>query len=75
MKTSDWISVKTDLPKIPDGEIWSENVWIYDEKYGQQQGYFTTDGVWYELNRCLWLKNVTHWMSLPEDPPKEKNEL
>lgn len=36
MKTEDWISVKTDLPKIPDGEIWSKNVWIYDEKYGQK---------------------------------------
>lgn len=72
MKTEDWISVKTDLPKIPGGEILSKNVWIYDEKYGQQQGYFTTDGVWYELNECLWLKNVTHWMPLPEDPPKEK---
>lgn len=73
MKTSDWISVKTDLPKIPKGGIWSLTVWIYDERYGQRMGYVGIDGQWWDTNSCC-LNHVTHWMPLPEDPPKEKNE-
>lgn len=71
MKTTDWISVKTDSPKIPKGGIWSLMVWIYDEKYGQRMGCIGIDGQWRDTNNCC-LNHVTHWMSLPDDPPKEK---
>lgn len=74
MKTEDWISVKTDLPKIPDGALWSDTVWVYDEKCGQNEGYIDAKGQWHNSNTCTWFNNVTHWMPLPEDPPKEKTE-
>lgn len=74
MKTSDWISVKTDLPKIPDGDICSSTVWVYDEQYEQMEAFYHINGVWYAAHEYWRLKRVTHWMPLPEDPPKEKTE-
>lgn len=74
MKTEDWISVKTDLPKIPDGDICSSTVWVYDEQYEQMEAFYHINGVWYNAHEYWCLKRVTHWMPLPEDPPKEKNE-
>lgn len=74
MKTSDWISVKTDLPKIPDGDICSSTVWVYDEKCGQREGYLDDNNQWCDASECWRLNRVTHWMPLPEDPPKEKTE-
>lgn len=74
MKTSDWISVKTDLPKIPDGEPWSDTVWVFEEEGGQRTAYLDSDRRWCDGRECWYLSHVTHWMPLPEDPPKEKTE-
>ena len=75
MKTEDWISVKTSLPPKEDKK-WacSDTVWVYDEECGQRKGYLDDDGQWCDANECWYLNHVTHWMPLPEDPPKDKNE-
>ena len=75
MKASDWISVKTSLPPKEDKK-WacSDVVWVYDEECGQRKGYLDDDNQWCDANECWYLNNVTHWMPLPEDPPKEKTE-
>lgn len=74
MKSEDWISVKTGLPKIPDGELWSDTVWVYDEECEQRKGVYYKNGTWQDGNEYWHLNHVTHWMPLPEDPPKEKTE-
>ena len=74
MKTEDWISVKTALPKIPDGELWSDTVWVYDEECEQRKSVYYKNGTWQDGNEYWYLNHVTHWMPLPEDPLKEKNE-
>lgn len=73
MKTEDWISVKTSLPPKEDKKcVWSDVVWVYDEKCGQREGYLDANNQWCDANKYWYLKHVTHWMPLPEDPPKEK---
>lgn len=76
MKTTkkDWISVKTDLPIIPCGEPLSDMVWVFDEECGQRTAYLDSDRRWCDGREYWCLNHVTHWMPLPEDPLKEKNE-
>lgn len=75
MKTSDWISAKTSLPPKEEGK-WgcSDVVWVYDEESGQREGYLDSSNQWCDGRECYYLYHVTHWMPLPEDPPKEKTE-
>lgn len=74
MKTNDWISVKTDLPKIPKEDWSSGPFWVYDEEVGQREAGYTKAREWLDGREYYELNHVTHWMPLPEDPPEEKNE-
>lgn len=69
-----WISVKDRLP--PDCEsvmIWSKGMtpitaWLAYDK-GEVPRYYQIND-WDESDQILSLKDITHWMPLPE-PPKE----
>jgi len=73
-----WISVEERLPETrscvhgPDWRV-SGLVLVYDEKEGILVGWLEEDGDYFDwvahqiLDNYL-LRNVTHWMPLPEDP-------
>lgn len=57
-----WISVKDRLP------MKRKQVLVYSITHGVRSDFIDWSGRWYTV------KNVTHWMPLPEPPKEEQNE-
>lgn len=69
---SEWISVKDRLPRI--GEFCL--VYTPNRSIGEFVGYIEDDGNWQFYiggeGRSLDVSWVTHWMPLPDTPPKSE---
>ena len=71
---SKWISVEDDKPKtkkVIDGEVYYRNVVVLtdEEIIPEKIAYYDEDfDVWFQPLDILPLRNVTHWMPLPEPP-------
>ena len=61
----EWISVKDRLPEWDEGDVW---VWVNAPSAPYDDLAYYESGSWFERGGDRYLKNVTHWMSMP-DPP------
>ena len=68
---SNWINVKDRLPDIPKNDFASDYVLFHDEKAGDCSAYYDANGGWCEARECVPLRNVTHWMPMPEPPTED----
>jgi len=62
----DWISVKDSLPVIPDGDD-AVPVLVYFKSEVDKGYHIRSDYYWHDEDGFE-LKNVTHWMPLPDVP-------
>lgn len=62
-----WISVKLMLPKNYDGIcVVTDGMRLYLARFWR----FPEENLWVNISSGYKVRNVTHWMPLP-DPPKE----
>ena len=72
-----WVSVEDELPKtkkVINGEVYYRNVAVLteDKVIPEKIAYYDEGiGLWFQPLDIFPLRNVTHWMPLPE-PPKEE---
>lgn len=68
----EWISVKDRLPE----QFVSVIVYMPNEKPFPtvHEGYLADNGKWYSAHCMRGIKEITHWMPLPEPPKEEEYE-
>lgn len=62
-----WIPVTERMPNV------GKNILIYSKSGGRAEGEYAGNGVWFQYRWSSKVKNVTHWMPLPETPKEENN--
>lgn len=68
-----WISVKDELPKIPENKFCADVLAYCNDGTGIVKAYYEVDGVW-NYDDYYDVKCVTHWMPLPDDPQEVDND-
>ncbi len=63
-----WIDVKHAMPEKATGVLISRKGVVF---YAFWDDVISDSGDWYDMQNCIVLEDVTHWMPLPQPPEKD----